>query len=538
MDNYITRRKFVICGGLLTAGVARQGDSQMAHMPSLRRAPPLFGPEDIEPFVDPLVIPPVAKAAGRRTIPSQRTQVPFFRIPIAEFYSKIHRDVPPTRFWGYGNSMPGPTLETRTGEDIMVEWPNHLPAKHFLPIDYNLMGAEKGHPESRTVVHVHGARVPPGSDGWPESWYVPGKSVTYHYPNRQEAALLWYHDHAMGINRLNICAGMAGLYVVRDAVEDSLNLPNGDHEVPLVLMDRMIRRDGQIYYPVTDFPGAPWNPEYMGDLVLVNGKLLPYLEVQPRKYRFRVLNASNGRFYFLSLDNGAPFQQIGTDQGLLPMPVAVNRLAMAPGERADIIVDFAEHRGERILLKDITATIMQFRVLQERVPDRSALPQTLRPVPKLAEADAIRTRRLSLEEVDNQRGEPTIHLLDGKRWHEPVTEKPVLGTTEIWEFLNLTEDAHPIHLHLVRFQILDRRAFDVSAYIYENRKVLYLGEAVPPEANEAGWKDTVRTTPRASTRIIVKFEDYTGRYVWHCHILEHEDNEMMRPYEIVAPAEA
>jgi spore coat protein A len=176
---------------------------------------------------------------------------------------------------------------------------------------------------------------------------------------------------------------------------------------------------------------------------------------------------------------------------------------------------------------------MQFRVAQERVPDPSALPQTLRPVPKIAEADAIRTRKLSLEEVDNLRGEPSIHLLDGKRWHEPISEKPVIGTTEIWEFLNLTEDAHPIHLHLVRFQILDRRAFDVSAYIYENRKVVYRGDAVPPEANEAGWKDTVRTTPRASTRIIVKFEGYTGRYVWHCHILEHEDNEMMRPYEVV-----
>ena len=178
---------------------------------------------------------------------------------------------------------------------------------------------------------------------------------------------------------------------------------------------------------------------------------------------------------------------------------------------------------------------MQFRVAQERAADTSTLPQTLRPVPRMSEAGAIQTRRLSLQELDNLRGEPISHLLDGKRWHEPVSEKPVLGTTEIWEFLNLTDDAHPIHLHLVRFQILDRRALEISAYIYQNRKIVYRGDAVPPDANEAGWKDTVRATPRASTRIIVKFEGYAGNYVWHCHILEHEDNEMMRPYQIVAP---
>jgi spore coat protein A len=507
----------------------------MAHMPQMQPAPAVLDAEHIAAFADPLPVPEIAKPVGRRPSPSNQRHVPLYKIPIREFFSKIHRDVPPTRFWGYGNSLPGPTIETRSGEEILVEWPNQLPAKHFLPIDNNLMGAEKGVPESRTVVHLHGGRVPPASDGWPEDWYAPGKSATYHYPNEQEAALLWYHDHAMGINRLNMCAGMAGLYVIRDSFEDGLNLPKGDYEIPLVLMDRMIRRDGQIYYPVTEFPDAPWMPEYFGNLVLVNGKLLPYLEVQPRKYRFRVLNASNGRFYFISLDNGAPFQQIGTDQGLLPAPAAVNRLAIAPGERADIVVDFAEHRGERILLKDLTGTLMQFRVAEERVADPSALPSTLRPVPKIAEASAIQTRHLSLEEVEDRHGQPMIHLLDGKRWHEPVSEKPVLGTTEIWEFLNLTDDAHPIHLHLVRFQILDRRALDVPAYIYQNKKILYRGDAVPPDANEAGWKDTVRATPHASTRIIVKFEGYSGRYVWHCHILEHEDNEMMRPYEIVHP---
>ena len=524
----------MIGGGLLTAAFARNGLSQMAHMPKPAPAPPLLDLAHIEAFADPLPVPEIARPLGGSSASSNKGRVPFYRIPIREFYAKIHRDVPPTRFWGYGNSVPGPTIEARTGESIRIEWPNQLPPRHFLPLDHTIMGAEEGVPESRAVVHVHGARVPPDSDGWPEDWYVPGKSTIYQYPNNQEAALLWYHDHSMGINRLNICAGMAGLYIVRDSFEESLNLPKGGYEIPLVLMDRMIRRDGQIYYPVSAPPDSPWVPEYIGEAVLVNGKLLPYLEVQPRKYRFRLLNASNGRFYSLSLDNGAPFQQIGTDQGLLPAPVAVTQLAIAPGERADFVIDFADHRGERFLLKDFTSTIMQFRAARDRVDDPSSLPKSLRPVPKLVEAAAVRTRQLSLEEVDNLRGEPVTHLLDGKRWHEPISEKPVLGTTEIWEFLNLTDDAHPIHLHLVRFQILDRRALEIDPFIYEHRKIVYRSDAVPPDANEAGWKDTVRATPRASTRIIVKFDGYVGRYVWHCHILEHEDNEMMRPYEVVA----
>jgi spore coat protein A len=528
-EHCITRRKLLVGGGLSVA--LSGGMAQMAHhLPPMPPAPPLFEPEQMAAFVDPLPIPETAKPAGTRL--SGGRQVPFYRIPVQEFFSKVHRDVPPTRFWGYGTSVPGPTIEARSGSEILIEWPNLLPPKHFLPIDNNLMGAEKDVPESRTVVHVHGGRVPPESDGWPEAWYVPGKSATYRYPNQQESALLWYHDHAMGINRLNIFAGMAGLYVIRDSFEDSLNLPKGDFEIPLVLMDRMFRTDGQLYYPVGQLAGSPWVPEYAGNASLINGKLLPYLGVQARRYRFRVLNASNARFYFLSLENGRPFQQIGTDQGLLPAPVAVNRVAIAPGERADLAVDFAEHRGESILLKNLASTLMQFRVAPEKTVDPSALPHTLRPIPKIAGSEAVRTRRLTLEEVDNLVGEPMTHLLDGKRWHEPVSEKPALGTTEIWDLLNLTDDSHPIHLHLVRFHVLDRRPIDVSAYVYD-QKLIYTGDAVPPDPSESGWKDTVRASPGASTRIIVKFEGYTGRYVWHCHILEHEDNEMMRPYEVV-----
>ncbi|MGD0733150.1 MAG: multicopper oxidase, partial [Terracidiphilus sp.] len=503
------------------------------HLPPMPPAPPLIDPDKLAAFVDPLPIPEAARPVSEH--PGAKGHIPFYRIPIQEFFAKVHRDVAPTRFWGYKNSVPGPTIEARSGSEIAIEWRNLLPEKHFLPIDHHLMGAETGVPDSRTVVHVHGAKVPPESDGWPMDWYTPGKSATYRYPNQQESALLWYHDHAMGINRLNILAGMAGLYVIRDSLEDALNLPKGEFEIPLVLMDRMFRTDGQLYYPVGQFAGYSWIPEYQGNATLINGKLLPYLEVQPRTYRFRVLNASNARFYFLSLDNGAPFQQIGSDQGLLGAPIPVNRVALAPGERVDLVIDFAEHRGANILLKNLISTLMQFRVAKTPVADTSSLPQTLRPITRLAEAGAVMTRRLTLEELDTPYDEPMVHLLDGKRWHEPVSEKPVLDSTEIWEFLNLTEDAHPIHLHLVRFQILDRRSIDVSAGVYHN-KVIYKSDPVPPEQNEMGWKDTVRATPGASTRIIVNFAGYTGRYVWHCHILEHEDNEMMRPYEVIAKA--
>ena len=501
---------------------------EKAHLPPVTPAPPLIVPNHLAPFVDPLPLPEIAKPIVAR----RRGSAARYRIPIREFYAKVHRDLPPTRFWGYGNSVPGPTLDVRSGEEIVVEWPNHLPAKHFLPIDHNLMGAERHLPESRAVVHVHGAKVPPESDGYPEDWYAPGQSRNYHYPNNQNAALLWYHDHAMGINRLNILAGMAGLYIVRDDHEDGLNLPKGEFEIPLVLMDRMITTGGQLYYPISQIKDMPWVAEYFGNATLINGKLLPFATVQPRKYRFRVLNGSNARFYFLLLSNGLRWLQIGTDQGLLPSPVEVDRLRLAPGERADVIIDFSHARGQKIEIENLQTPLMQLQVSDSVVSDSSSLPSQLRPVPKLAEASAARTRRLSLIEIDNTVGEPMTHLLDGKRWHDPITEKPVLGSTEIWEFLNTTDDSHPIHLHLVRFQILDRRPIDVDDLVYYN-KVTYVGDVVAPSPSEAGWKDTVIVTPGSSTRIIAKFEGYAGRYVWHCHILEHEDNEMMRPYEVV-----
>jgi spore coat protein A len=226
-------------------------------------------------------------------------------------------------------------------------------------------------------------------------------------------------------------------------------------------------------------------------------------------------------------------QQIGSDQGLLAAPVPMKRLQLAPGERADIIVDFAGHRGAKILLSSDSFQLMQFRVSSAESTDTSDLPKTLRTVARIPESSAVTTRRLTLDEAQNMVAESMGMLLNKTPWHAPITEKPVLGSTEIWEFVNLTEDTHPIHLHMVRFQLLDRRPFDTFEYITAGT-LRFTAPVMPPDANEMGWKDTVRVNQKTVTRIIVPFKGYAGRYVWHCHILEHEDNEMMRPYEVVS----
>ncbi|HEX4227437.1 MAG TPA: multicopper oxidase domain-containing protein [Bryobacteraceae bacterium] len=494
---------------------------------------PTLDPNKLAPFVDPLPIPPVAKPIGTRAVPGNRSrEVPYYRITMRQIDVQLHRDLKPTPCWSYGSSVPGPTFETRSGEGLTVEWANELPSEHFLPIDHTLAGAESNLPQVRTVVHVHGAITPPESDGYPENWYPPGRSLVCHYPNEQEAAMLWYHDHAMGINRLNIYAGLAGTFFVRDATEDKLNLPKGKYELPLILFDRFLTPDGELYYPTSNARQRPWVPEVFGNAFLVNGKLLPYFDVEPRRYRFRVLNAANGRFYHLSLDNGMLFTQIGTDQGLLGAPSPAKRLTLAPGERADLVIDFAGHSGERIVVNNDVLPMMQFRVGKGKVEDNSAVPAVLRPIKGIPESAATKNRELTLDEVDDLTGQSYTMLLNNTHWAMPVTEKPALNSVEIWSFVNLTDDVHPIHLHTVRFQILDRRSFNLAQYLV-HRKLVLTGDPMPPGPEERGWKDTVRATPGVVTRIIVRFEGYTGRYVWHCHILEHEDNEMMRPYEIV-----
>jgi spore coat protein A len=306
-----------------------------------------------------------------------------------------------------------------------------------------------------------------------------------------------------------------------------------------MVCDRLLRTDGQLDYPVSEYPGRPWVPEVFGDAILVNGKLLPYLDVEPRAYRLRIMNGSNGRFYRFSLSNKSEFHVIGNDQGLLASPVAASRIPLAPAERTDIVVDFADMAGTHVRLISDSLDIMEFRVAAKPTADAgsrpAALPVALRPPTALDPSTATHTRRLTLDERLNDNQRSMGMLLNNTMWHMPITEKPVLGTTEIWELVNLTDDSHPIHLHLVRFQILDRRRFDKFDF-QSNGTLRFTGPVQLPEAHESGWKDTVRADPGMVTRILVPFEGYSGRYVWHCHILEHEDNEMMRPYEVLPRA--
>jgi spore coat protein A len=537
----LTRRGFLQNGSL--AAISLAVPQTLSQVPAAKSAPKFrtqLNASSLTPFVDALPIPEIAHPVDHRPSPADPAQkLPYYRVAMRPFETKIHRDMKPTRLWGYGGASPGPTFETRSGQGLLVEWVNELPDAHFLPIDHSIHGAEATKPDVRTVVHLHGAKAPPDSDGYPDNWYTSGKSAIYHYPNRQDAAMLWYHDHALGINRLNVFAGLLGAFFVRDEFEDSLGLPSGKYEIPLVIYDRIFDLEGQLNYPISADPKKPWVPEVFGDAILVNGKLFPYLEVEPRQYRFRVLNGANGRFFHLSLENGQAFHQIGTDQGLLPAPLELTRASLAPAERTDLIVDFSGMEGKNVVLKNDISAILQFRVSKIAAETRNAsaralaLPQTLRPVPKIPESSAIKTRTLSLVEVDDLVQRPMTMLLNNAHWSMPVTENPVLDSTEIWELLNTTDDAHPIHLHLVRFQILDRRNFDVSAYWIKG-ELKYTGPAQPPDPSEAGWKDTVRADPGMVTRIIARFEGFPGRYVWHCHILEHEDNEMMRPYDVMA----
>jgi spore coat protein A len=540
-----------------------------ALLKAFPQAPPA-GP--LASYVTPLSIPPVVRAK-----PGSAPNAPV-EVRMVPFQHRSHRDLPAAMVWGYNAKWPGPTFEVRRGEPLFVKWSNHLPTKHFLPVDPTIHGAGEGVPEVRTVTHLHGARVMPDSDGYPDAWVTSdGKAGVVsaadpcHYPNEQAATTLWYHDHALGITRLNVYAGLAGFYLIRDDEEDALNLPSGPYEIPLMIQDRKFGVDGSLLYPPPQDGTHPtWMQEFFGDTICVNGKAAPFLEVEPRKYRFRLVNASNSRFYHLTLlpadakgkPTGAPagappFRQVGSDGGLLPAPLQSHYLIFSPGERFDLVIDFSEHKGENFaLLNDAPAPyarggeivpkdVMLFKVTKLLAgKDTSSLPDALSPWSPLNPTHAVRERILALTEMDRPSdGYTMIGLLGQRHWDDPITEDPKAGSTEIWSFANATGDVHPIHLHLVQFQVLNRQPFDVKSYI-ETGKLNFVGMPMPPESNERpAWKDTVKTYAGYVTRVIARFDLPVGaatspgqefRYVWHCHVLEHEDNEMMRPYKIVA----
>jgi spore coat protein A len=488
---------------------------------------------ELPPFVDALPLPEVVRPTlenGRRSL----------TITMREIRAKVHRDVAPTRWWSYGPDPLAPLIEARSGEPVQIRWVNNLPTKHFLPIDYSLHGCGHDVPDVRTTTHLHGAKTASKDDGYPEDWFVPGQSRVCTYPLQQDATALWYHDHAMGLTRLNSYAGLFGMFLIRDHVEDALHLPSGKYEVPLIFYDRNFGTDGQMFYDVSGDPKSPWIPEFSADGILINGKIRPYFEVEPRLYRFRLLNTANSRFFILSLvgsgdDTPLSFTQIGSDQGLLASSVEVKRVVLGCAERADVLIDFSQFAGRNLHLRTAAFDILEFRVAkQTSAPaNLASIPKGLRTIERIPESQATTTRTLTLHDYQDNTERSMLMLINGKRWHEPVTETPRLNSTEIWEFLNLTDETHPMHLHLVRFQILDRRAFNVP-YYFRTKERLYLTNVQPPAPNEMGWKDVVQCPPGSVTRIIVKFEGYTGKYLYHCHILEHESNDMMRPFEVIA----
>jgi spore coat protein A len=501
---------------------------KMARPNAPGKSAPMLHSLELAPFVDAMPLPPVARPVVHK---GQQT----LSISMQEVHAKVHRDVPATRMWSYGPSALAPLIETRSGEPLHIQWINNLPKQHFLPIDHSLHGCGTDVPDVRTIAHLHGAKTQSQNDGYPEDWFPSGKSLTCTYPLQQDATALWYHDHAMGLNRLNVYAGLFGMLLIRDKVEDALHLPSGKYEVPLLLYDRDFTTDGQLFYGTSGDPEHPWIPEFAADGILVNGKIRPFFEVEPCLYRFRVLNSANSRFFNLSLTDDQPIVQIGSDQGLLSGPAEIKRLTIAPAERADLLIDFSHSAGQTLHLRNGALDILQFRVARQTTApaSSSAIPRTLRPIQRIPESSAVTTRAITLNEYKDKTGQSMLMLINNKHWHEPVTERPKLNTTEIWEFINETEDTHPMHMHLVRFQILDRRPFAPFEYMM-NKKLRYFSEAVLPEPNEQGWKDTVQCPGGTVTRVIVQFEGYTGKYLYHCHILEHEANDMMRPFEVIA----
>ena len=582
----------------------------------------------IPKFVNSLAKPPVYCPVSH-----EEDETDVYVVDISQFKQQIlPPGYPETTVWGYGGtvrdwetgritysrSSPGATFETVRRVPIKVRWVNKLTGSSLFAVDPTLHWANPNNmpmhppmpwppfppsfPEAQSpvpvVTHLHGGEVSSIFDGHPDAWFTAdGKEgpafITNiaKYPNCQEPATLWYHDHALGMTRLNVYAGLAGFYLLRDRRElccrHELGLPRGRYELPIVIQDRSFCADGSLYFPAEGInPDVHpyWTPEFFGDAIMVNGKVWPRLEVERRQYRFRLLNGSNARFYRLRFSNGLRFTQIGTDGGFLPAPVELDTLLLAPGERADILVDFSDLRpGEKLTLTndapapfphgdapdpDTTGLILQFAV----PPDSPApmrpwtLPKKLNDIPDLV-PNAPR-RLLTLVEVQGQGG-PLEVLLNGQKWSYSTTELPRVGATEDWVIANLTMDAHPIHLHLVQFLLHSRQDFRAEDYAAQWESLngpppishpviplpvepYLIGNSRPPEANERGWKDTVRMNPGQVTRIRVRFapqdvpvcaakpglnfypfDPSVGPgYVWHCHILDHEDNEMMRPYQV------
>jgi len=612
-------------------------------------APVLLDPKAIPKYVNQLVIPP-AYVPTVAVDPATGKTSHYYTVDVTQFMQQIlPPGFPMTTVWGYGGMIQGPTgpvyfrnspgatFEAVRGTPIIVTWQNKITSPHLFPVDPTLHWADPngmgmpmmpftpyppGYPSAQSpvplVTHLHGGEVLSDYDGGPNAWFTSTglhgtgyrtytattpDSAVYYYPNMQQPATLWYHDHALGITRINVMSGLAGFYLLRDPTDTVAPLlPSGPYEIPLAIQDRTFYIDGSFFFPTVGINPTIhpyWMPEFFGNTIMVNGKVWPNLNVNQGQYRFRLLDGSNARFYTLSfwipdatllgIPNKLPFTVIGSDGGYLKAPVTLTELTIAPGERVDILVDFSTvpttaANPTKIILKNTAKApfpngapadpktvgqIMQFTVTANPGPAPAVLPATLNPT--LAGAfptlpAPTKTRILTLIEVMGPAG-PQMLLLDGQKWSNPISEMPVVGSTEDWVIVNPTADTHPIHLHLTQFQLVSRQPFQVSKYMttwtamngmpplttptvwpatLADLTPYLQGKAVGPPLNEQGWKDTIQMNPGEVTIIRVRFAAQDGSaypfaanlgpgYVWHCHIIDHEDNEMMRPYIVVLP---
>ncbi len=491
---------------------------------------------------------------------------------------RLHPDLPPTPLWAYddGSGLSGQAgsfgmvVVAESGTPVSATFTHSLPERYptWLPVDTRLTPLGD---QVRLMTHLHGGFVAADSDGNPAvtpNGFGPGETQRVFYTNQRPempASLLWFHDHGMGTTRLNVFAGLAAAYILRDAFDTGLEpnpigIPGGAYEVPLVIQDRLFTADGTLLYPISDIAGANWIGEYFGDTMLVNGKVWPYLTVEPRMYRFRILNGCNARILTLDI-GGAGLWQIGAEGGMFDIPVPMRQLVLAPAERADVLVDFSRFAGQTLLLrnnrppKPVTSPAQPLeQVMQIRVgttvskPGPRSIPDSLPGGRRADLGPAVRTRYITLNEIDTD--EPTWFLnLNGVRFGEDSTENPRMGTIEDWVYVNLTADTHPMHTHLVTFQVIGRTPFDVEAYeeAYEgpngvpggfDPSPFATGPMLPPAPEERGFKDTVKANPGQFLTVRARFDLPQGvvapqRYVYHCHIVEHEDNEMMRPFTVI-----
>ena len=526
---------------------------------------------------------------------------------------KLSTDPVMTTVYGYGTSaatatFPGRSFVVNEDSPIAVNWVDGLTqSTHLLPVDPTVLDTTSPQaPNSYTVTpatvantpqtgttqaefvtfthgipiipHVHGGHTQAASDGTPMQWFTTDPTVSgmdyvsqpFVYDNTQQAGTIWYHDHAMGITRLNVYAGLAGFYIIHDTNELGLianhTLPAEKYDIPLAIQDRMFDTSGQLYYPADVLKGTTAtypsdHPEFFGDTILVNGQTWPVLDVEPRMYRFRILNGSNSRFYDLEVDpaqgSAQQFFQVGTDDALMANPVPLQHLLIGPGERAEIVIDFSKLAGQTIILTNsakgplpkgtpvdphTTGQIMAFRVslpLDTSIPDATlTATSTLNTITPLT-AGANPTQ-FGLFETEDSFDRLIQYLGTTDGWVSFVNSNDTVqlgadGTATVtWQIYNNTADVHPIHLHQVSFQLIQRQDFKaaVDPDTGAMTGITLKGKPTPPAPNEVGWKDTVQMYPGTVTTIVATF-DLPGKYVWHCHILEHEEHDMMHFIDVI-----